>query len=63
MTASKRKEENILMSYNEWEILHRYRVKAHILRKLHSFFYLAVLFMIICVPPMLMILHYIMRGY
>lgn len=63
MTASKRKEENILMSYNEWKILHKRRIKAYILRKTYSFFYLVGLFMIICVPPMLMILHYIMRGY
>lgn len=56
-------QKNKVMTYAQWEILHKRRIKAHILRKTYSFFYLVGLFMIICVPPMLMILHYIMRGY
>lgn len=56
-------QKNKVMTYAQWEILHKRRIKAYILRKTYSFFYLAGLFMIICVPPMLMILHYIMRGY
>lgn len=56
-------QKNKVMTYAQWEILHKRRIKAYILRKTYSFFYLVELFMIICVPPMLMILHYIMRGY
>lgn len=56
-------QKNKVMTYAQWEILHKRRIKAYILRKTCSFFYLVGLFMIICVPPMLMILHYIMRGY
>ena len=51
------------MTYDEWQSVFEEQVKMYVGRKLHSLMYGTALFLLLVVPPMLMILHYIMRGY
>lgn len=61
MSIQRRKEK--LMTYDEWQSVFEEEVKLYVGRKLHDFMYGTVLFLLLVVPPVLMILHYIMRGY
>ena len=61
MNNQRRKEK--LMTYDEWQSVFEEQVKMYVGRKLHSLIYGTALFLLLVVPPMLMILHYIMRGY
>ncbi|MDB6459400.1 MULTISPECIES: hypothetical protein [Blautia] len=61
MNNQRRKEK--LMTYDEWQSVFEEQVKMYVGRKLHSLMYGTALFLLLVVPPMLMILHYIMRGY
>lgn len=61
MNNQRRKEK--LMTYDEWQSVFEEEVKLYVGRKLHSLMYGTALFLLLVVPPMLMILHYIMRGY
>lgn len=61
MENQRRKEK--LMTYDEWQSVFEEEVKMYVGRKLHSLMYGTALFLLLVVPPMLMILHYIMRGY
>ena len=61
MNNQRRKEK--LMTYDEWQSGFEEQVKMYVGRKLHSLMYGTALFLLLVVPPMLMILHYIMRGY
>lgn len=61
MENQRRKEK--LMTYDEWQSVFEEQVKMYVGRKLHDFMYGTVLFLLLVVPPVLMILHYIMRGY
>ena len=61
MNNQRRKEK--LMTYDEWQSVFEEQVKMYVGQKLHDFMYGTVLFLLLVVPPVLMILHYIMRGY
>lgn len=61
MSSQRRKEK--LMTYDEWQSVFEEEIKMYVGRKLHDFMYGTVLFLLLVVPPVLMILHYIMRGY
>ena len=61
MNNQRRKEK--LMTYDEWQSVFEEQVKMYVGRKLHSLMYGTALFLLLVVPPMLMVLHYIMRGY
>lgn len=61
MNSQRRKEK--LMTYDEWQSVFEEQVKVYVGRKLHDFIYGVLLFLSLVVPPVLMILHYIMRGY
>ena len=61
MNNQRRKEK--LMTYDEWQSVFEEEIKMYVGRKLHDFMYGTVLFLLLVVPPVLMILHYIMRGY
>lgn len=61
MSSQRRREK--LMTYAEWQSVFEEEVKLYVGRKLHDFMYGTVLFLLLVVPPVLMILHYIMRGY
>ena len=61
MNNQRRKEK--LMTYDEWQSVFEEQVKMYVGRKLHSLMYGTALFLLLVVPSMLMILHYIMRGY
>lgn len=54
---------NKLMTYEQWEVLFKKRVKKYIKCRLCRFFYGTVLFLILFVPPVALIIHWIIVGY
>lgn len=61
MSSQRRKE--VLLTYSEWERIFERRVKLYMGRKLHSLMYGTALFLLLVVPPLLMMIHYIVMGY
>ena len=61
MNNQRRKE--VLVTYSEWERIFERRVKLYMGRKLHDFMYGTALFLLLVVPPLLMMVHYIVTGY
>ena len=61
MNSQKRQET--LMTYDEWQRAFEKQVKMYVGRKLHKFVYGVALFLMLVVPQILMILHYIIVGY
>lgn len=51
------------MTYEEWQNVFKKQVKVYVRRKLHSLMYGTVLFLLLVVPPLLMVIHYVMTGY
>ena len=56
-------QTNTLMTYNQWYQLFKKHLKKTIKRKVYQFLYGAVLFLILAVPPIAMIIHWIIVGY
>ena len=56
-------QTNTLMTYNQWYQLFKKHLKMTIKRKVYQFLYGAVLFLILAVPPIAMIIHWIIVGY
>lgn len=52
-----------LMTYDQWCQLFKKRLKKTIKRKVYRFLYGAALFLILAVPPIAMIIHWIIFGY
>lgn len=61
MNNQRRKEK--LMTYDEWQSVFEEQVKLYMGRKLHDFVYGTALFLLLVVPPLLMMIHYVMTGY
>lgn len=61
MNNQRRKEK--LMTYDEWQSVFEEQVKMYVGQKLHSLMYGTVLFLLLVVPPLLMVIHYVMTGY
>lgn len=61
MSSQRRKEK--LMTYDEWQSVFEEEVKVYMWRKLHDFMYGVLLFLLLVVPPLLMMIHYIVMGY
>ena len=51
------------MTYEEWQNVFKKQVKVYVRRKLHSPMYGTALFLLLVVPPLLMMIHYIATGY
>ena len=51
------------MTYEEWQNVFKKQVKVYVRRKLHSLMYGTALFLLLVVPPLLMMIHYVMTGY
>ena len=51
------------MTYEEWQNVFKKQVKVYVRRKLHSLMYGTALFLLLVVPPLLMMIHYIATGY
>lgn len=58
-----RKRKETLMTYDEWQKVFEKQVKKYVGRKLHKFVYGVALFLLLVVPPALMVAHYITIGY
>lgn len=61
MSSQRRREK--LMTYDEWQSVFEEQVKLYVGRKLHDFMYGVLLFLLLVVPPLLMMIHYIVTGY
>lgn len=51
------------MTYEEWQNVFKKQVKVYVRRKVHSLMYGTALFLLLVVPPLLMMIHYIVMGY
>lgn len=51
------------MTYEEWQNVFKKQVKVYVRRKVHSLMYGTALFLLLVVPPLLMMIHYVMTGY
>ena len=51
------------MTYEEWQNVFKKQVKVYVRRKLHSLMYGTALFLLLVVPPLLMMIHYMVTGY
>ena len=56
-------QADTLMTYNQWRQLFKKHLKQTIKHILRRFFYGAALFLILVLPPVLMIIHWIIIGY
>ena len=61
MSSQRRREK--LMTYAEWQSVFEEEVKLYVGRKLHDFMYGVLLFLLLVVPLLLMMIHYIVTGY
>lgn len=53
---------NKLMTYEQWLELFKRQLRKYIKHKLAQAFYGISMFMILTVPPLAMIIHWILRG-
>ena len=51
------------MTYEEWQNVFKKQVKVYVRRKVHSLMYGTALFLLLVVPPLLMMVHYMVTGY
>lgn len=51
------------MTYEEWQNVFKKQVKVYVRRKVHSLMYGTALFLLLVVPPLLMMIHYIATAY
>lgn len=53
----------MLMTYEQWLKLFKQQLKKYIKQKLYRLFYCVALFLILIVPPLAVIIHWLMTGY
>jgi len=56
-------QKNKMLTYGEWEVLHRRQVKRYFRRKFNDFLYGVVLFFILVVPFFVLLAHYFLTSY
>lgn len=56
-------QKNKMLTYGEWEVLHRRQVKRYFRRKFNDFLYGVVLFFILVVPLFVLLAHYFLTSY
>lgn len=52
-----------LMTYEQWNEVFKKQVKKYVHRKVNEFFYGVAMFFILVVPPIVMIVHWVIVGY
>lgn len=56
-------QTDTLLTYDQWCQLFKKHLKKTIKRKVYRFLYGAALFLILAIPPIAMIIHWIIVGY